>query len=200
MFISSFLSSRLVQILVRNHTIKENVSEIYEYSFSYIFEFVFFFLALQTASIFLSVPAFAPLFFAVLMPFRSVCGGFHASTRLRCALLSFSCFILAYTVYLLTRAWPDLFWLISFYLVIGTLYVFPTVAHENRNFSEEQKKRQHKFRHVFCVIWSLLFCMVYLLKLKFYFHLMTICVTIVLVNLLIAVVYTRRKGGYSIDF
>ncbi len=200
MIISNFLSSRLVQILVRNHTIEKSVSEIYQYSFNYIFEIIFFFLALQTASIFLSVPAFAPLFFTVLMPFRSVCGGFHASTRLRCTLLSYGCFFITYIVYLLTRSWPDLFWLISFYLVIGALYVFPAVTHKNRNFSEEQKKRQHKLRHIFCVIWSILFCMVYLLNLKFYFHLITICVTIVLVNLLIAVLATRKKGGYSIDF
>lgn len=200
MFISNFLSSRLVQVLVRNHIIEKNVSEIYKYSFNYIFEFISFFLALQMVSIFLSVPAFAPLFFAIFMPFRSVCGGFHASTRLRCALLSYGCFIMTYIIYLLTRAWPDRFWLISFFLVIGTLYVFPAVTHKNRNFSGEHKKRHHKLRHILCVIWSFLFCMVYLLNLKFYFHLLTICVTIVLVNLLTAVLVTWRKGGYSIDF
>lgn len=200
MLISNFLSSSLVQVLVRNDTIEKNVSEIYQYSFNYIFELIFFFLTLQTASIFLSVPVFAPLFFTVIMPFRSVCGGFHASTRLRCALLSYGCFIMTYIIYLLTWSLPDLCWLIFFSVVIGTIYVFPAVTHKNRNFSHRQKRRLQKLRHVLCVIWSVLFCMAYLLKLNLYFHLMTICVTIVLLNLLIASLATRRTGGYSIDF
>lgn len=200
MLISDFLSSCLVHLLIRNHTIEKDQSEIYKYSFHYIFELVIFFLVLQTVSIFLSVPAFAPLFFAIVMPFRSVCGGFHASTRLRCTLLSYGCFFMTYILYLLTRALPDLYWLIFFYIVTGTLYVFPAITHKNRNFSPEQKKRHRNLRHVLCVIWSALFCMAYLLHLNLSFHLMTICVTIVLVNLLTAVLVTQRKGGYSIDF
>ncbi len=41
MFISNFLSSRFVQLLVRNHTIEKIVSDIYQYSFNYIFEIIF---------------------------------------------------------------------------------------------------------------------------------------------------------------
>ena len=200
MLISDYLSSCLIHLLVRNHTIEKNESEIYRYCFNYIFELFFYYLALQIASIFLFVPTFAPLFFAVIMPFRSVCGGFHASTRWQCALLSYGCFIVTYIVYLLTQSLPNLCWLISFFTVIGILYVFPAVTHKNRNFSHNQKRRQHILRHVLCIIWSFLFCMAYLLNLSLYFHLMTICVTIVLVNLLIAVMITRRTGGYFIDF
>lgn len=200
MLIFDYISSSLVHLLVRNHTIEKNVSEIYQYCFNYIFELLFFYLALQIASIFLSVPVFAPLFFAVIMPFRSVCGGFHASTRWRCTLLSYSCFIMTYIVYLLTWSLPDLCWLISFFTVIGILFVFPAVTHKNRNFSHSQKRRQHKLRQILCIIWSFLFCIAYLLNLSLYFHLMTICVIIVLANLLIAVMITRRTGGYSIDF
>ena len=199
MLISDYLSSYLVHVLIRNHTIEKNVSEIYQYCFNYIFELLFCYLALRIASIFLSIPVFAPLFFAVIMPFRSVCGGFHASTRWRCALLSYGCFIVSYIVYMLTQSLPNLYWLISFYTIIGILYVFPAVTHKNRNFSHSQKRRQHILRHVLCIIWSFLFSMAYLRNLSLYFHLMTICVTIVLVNLLIAVMITRRTGGYSID-
>lgn len=200
MLLSDLFSSFLVRVLVKNHTIEKDVSEIYKYCFDYIFGLIFFFLILQTVSIFLSVPAFAPLFFTIIMPFRSVCGGFHASTRLQCALLSYGCFIITYIIYLLTWSLPDLYWLISFFIVTDTLYVFPAVTHKNRNFSHSQKKRMRKFRHILCVMWSVLFCIAYLLRLNLYFHLMAICVTIVLLNLLIAVFITRRTGGYSIDF
>ncbi len=86
---SKYLGRYLAHYLVKNKFISEEEYSIYQYCIDYIIEMGIFFFILEAISILLGSPLYGILFFSIITPLRSICGGVHASSKLVCTLLSF---------------------------------------------------------------------------------------------------------------
>lgn len=195
-----YISNQLTRFLYQNNYIHEKEREIYRYCLNYFFSLLFYFINIQIISILFQHPSCAIIFFLIVIPMRGVCGGYHAPTQKKCSFLSYGAFLLSLFLLPITQKIPTICWIIFFTMSIAIILRLPGITHENRNFSMEQKRKQHFGKQVICTLLSVFFLLTLCLHLKHYFHFITICVMIVLVNLFFARICSYRKGGYSIDF
>lgn len=174
MFSSNALSKHITKKLSQRNIIDTQHCPIYEYCISYLLELIIFFFTLEIISIVLGRPMEGILFFLIVVPLRSLCGGFHATSRGKCTIL--------------------------FTLTVLFLLFAPSVIHKNRHFNSEQKKKNKHFRYLFLLLTCLIFAITYYSQQIYYFHMTVICVNIVVANMLIAMIISNVKGGYSYDF
>ncbi len=200
MFLVEYISEKIVRYLLNGSYIPEKLSSVYKYCIDYVLELVTFFLALEVISIFLGNVCIGAIFFLIVVPLRSVCGGIHAPSRWLCTFCSYLCFFV--TVFLLwyLQDMPNPFWKILFIIDNLFLYLVPSVTHQNRCFDQMQKRKQKRLRFIFLTIEILFFIVSSILQIKFYYEMITLCVTIVVINMLLSIAVTYFKGGYSFDF
>lgn len=200
MFAAEYISEKIVQYLLTRQYITEEHSSVYTYCIDYVLELAIFFMVLETISIFLGNVCIGAIFFLTVVPLRSVCGGIHAPSRWLCTFFSYLCFFV--TVFLLwyLQDMPDPFWKVMFIIDNLFLYLVPSVTHQNRCFSQMQKRKQKKFRFAFLSIEILFFIVSSIFQIKFCYEMITLCVTIVVINMLLSIAVTYFKGGYSFDF
>ena len=98
MFSSNALSKHITKKLSQRNIIDTQHCPIYEYCISYLLELIIFFFTLEIISIVLGRPMEGILFFLIVVPLRSLCGGFHATSRGKCTILSYSCYLVAHFV------------------------------------------------------------------------------------------------------
>lgn len=200
MFSSNALSKHITKKLSQRNIIDTQHCPIYEYCISYLLELIIFFFTLEIISIVLGRPMEGILFFLIVVPLRSLCGGFHATSRGKCTILSYSCYLVAHFVSQMLINTETLYWVILFTLTVLFLLFAPSVIHKNRHFNSEQKKKNKHFRYLFLLLTCLIFAITYYSQQIYYFHMTVICVSIVVANMLIAMIISNVKGGYSYDF
>lgn len=170
MFAAEYISEKMVQYLLKRQYITEEHSSVYTYCIDYVLELAIFFMVLETISIFLGNVCIGAIFFLTV-------------------------FLLWYL-----QDMPDPFWKIIFIIDNLFLYLAPSVTHQNRCFSQMQKKKQKRFRFVFLTIELLFFIVSSIFQIKFCYEMIALCVTIVVINMLLSIAVTYVKGGYSFDF
>lgn len=200
MMFSKYLSRYLAHYLVKNKFIGEEEYSIYQYCIDYIIEMGIFFLILENISILLGSPLYGILFFSIITPLRSICGGVHASSKLACTLLSYFSFFFTYFLLMYLDRMPVIYWVILFVFDILFLFLAPTIVHNNRSFHIKQKRRHKQFRYVLNTILLLVFIISVLMNQTFLYHIVTLCVSIVVISMISAILISSFRGGYSYDF
>lgn len=200
MYLSEYLSEKVVQNLLNGQYITEEHSSVYRYCIDYVLELVIFFLVLEVISIFLGNVCIGTIFFLIVVPLRSVCGGIHAPSKWLCTFCSYLCFFVTVFLFWFLQDMPDLFWKIMFILDNLFLYFIPSITHKHRCFSQMQKRKRKRFRFVFLTIVIVLFIVSSIFQIGFCYQMTALCVTIVVINMLISILVTYFKGGYSFDF
>lgn len=200
MFLSNALSKQITKKLFQNNLIPTQEYAIYEYCISYLLELIIFFFTLETISIILKRPMEGILFFLIVIPLRSLCGGFHASSRGKCTILSYSCYLSTHYFSEILSDTKTFYWVILFIFTILFLLFSPSVIHKTRQFHNRQKKKNRYLRCLFLLLICILFALTYYMRQIYYFHTTVICVIIVAVNMFVAMIISNIKGEYSYDF
>ena len=199
MILSNNLSKLLATFLLKNDYIDSEQLPIYVYCLNYILEQLFFFIVIEVLSCILGLPVLGILFFSTIVPLRSFCGGFHASARGWCIFLSYGCFFLTYFLCNIMDNLPVFFWIIFFFICLMLLYFLPIVIHKNRHFTREQMDKMLKYKRISCILSYFLFAIFFVLDINKCYHILTICVSIILSSVAIALLMARQKGGYFFD-
>ena len=133
------ISERLLGGMIKEGIISAEDREIYLFGIKELFSQIF------TYSIMLGIgAAFGILmetivFLVVYMSLRVYAGGYHASTQLRCYILSFGMVIAALMLIRVTNV-PETIALIGIILMSGLIYFMAPSGHKNKPLSENEKK------------------------------------------------------------
>lgn len=94
MIISNLIATNITSSLVSTGDISEADSAAYKYCIDYILELMVYLLITSLIGLVCSYPLLGLLNFIIMIPIRSVCGGYHASSRAKCTILSYGYYIL----------------------------------------------------------------------------------------------------------
>lgn len=67
------------------------------------------------------------------------------------------------------------------------------------HFTREQMDKMLKYKRISCILSSFLFAIFFVLDINKCYHILTICVSIILGSVAIALLMARQKGGYFFD-
>lgn len=135
------IAKRTVRWLIRKGTIHREEQAVYEYSFEVLYsDLMYALLGLVLAIVLHGVLATA-VFLAGFFPLRKFAGGYHASTYVRCHLLFAGNQAAAILLFHLVPH-GVIFPVVAVLMVLSTVCVFvlAPVAHENRPFSDSERK------------------------------------------------------------
>jgi len=94
MIISNLIATNITTNLVSTGEISEADSDAYRYCIDYMLELMVYFTITSLLGLSFGYPLLGLLNFIIMIPIRSVCGGFHASSRTKCAILSYGYYLL----------------------------------------------------------------------------------------------------------
>lgn len=158
------LAIRLSDYLQRQGIIKDDEQEIYIYSFqAMLFSGGYWLTMLAIALLVHKLPE-CILYFVSFFLLRSSIGGYHASSQLRCAVLSVVSF-LAFIIIIqyLPSAWQGYIMGLSLLVVSGSIIAYAPIDHPNRPFREGEKTYYRKRSILLLItVWVAVVIMVYL--------------------------------------
>lgn len=133
-------AERLSSILVAKSYIKAEEHHIYSYCFEVIFSSIAFWGSMFLFALFTGTFLPTALYLISFLLFRHIAGGYHASTHLRCFMMSVVC----YAIFFLAITFiPNHFYQNLSFLFIAVSYAaflaFAPLDHENNPFTPEQK-------------------------------------------------------------
>ncbi len=187
---SQQISKKAVNYMISRHIIETEHRPYYEYGFEHIFEQLFFFLLILGVGFFTDTLLLCLTFLLTLSPLRTLAGGAHASSRLRCSLLSLGCFFLCWFLSLVLPVFHPLLWIILYAAGILAVAKSAPVCTPQKKLTEEQKLRLHRLCICFCLLLSFAYAFLIINSWKSYYKCITICVIIVLVSVCVA----KKRG------
>ncbi len=184
-FISETLSS--------DGQIPEEQKAIYSYLFDYIIEALLFDLLVLLFGIFTHRLGMTLCYLVVTIPMRHFAGGFHASTPLKCTILSYGTFFIAIFATPALVAWMNHILWIPIYIMlwISVLAVAP-VDTPNKRLDSDQKKRLYKLCIVTCIVMTCLFAALWFFGFRLYCGTIDVCLFICSLGLYIGLLINRR--------
>lgn len=144
--------------LVTKGIVTEVDAPIYTYGFEVMFSSSFTFGSLFALSVCVGNFFETLLFFTAFMVLRIYAGGYHASTRVRCYLIS----LLMYTIFsiilfAIPAHWYLLLTVLASIIAFMCIALWAPVIHKNRNISQESFSRCRKISLLICVVEVLVF-------------------------------------------
>ena len=140
------LSKKISSFLVNNGIVTKEDQEIYDYSFEVLLATIMNFLALYLIALVLDRVWETTMFIAAFIPLRSLAGGYHAKTHLRCLLVLLIIYALVLIVVIFA---PQSFFIFinigSVFFSVFLVWFLSPVEDENKPLTENEKKH-FKFR------------------------------------------------------
>lgn len=192
--ISKFVST----ILQKENYICEKEYDIYVYCFEYILENLLYISIILIFSTILANIFIGILFLLLLIPLKTICGGIHASSKFLCLILSYGIsMIIISTISFITES----FYFLAFPIFIGSdviIIILSPIDTPNKRLDDVQKKNLKKYCAILLFLFSILFLILYSLKLKLYYGTMAICVMIEAINVLLGYLSNKKDSCYDI--
>ena len=200
MILSKKISKKITDTLVTNEIIESQKKEIYFYCLDFALDLILFncSLLLIGGLLNLFLPSF--VYIVILVPVRMLAGGAHAKSP-------YSCFLLSYSIYFLTLflsrlpylIMPGLYTLLISMLTVMILVLAP-VGNAHKHYTDAEIKKIKK--KIFFLLFFIYAFAVLMLswEQQIYYHIILICMCIVLINQCIARCLNHRtlhvsKGG-----
>ena len=166
---SRFLSCRIADFLVRQQQISEEEWEICQYGYDTLIYSTEQTILLLLFGLLLHQITGTLLYIAVYFLIRRYTGGYHASTRLRCTILTLSTYLFSIIV------GNILTYISHFYIILGVLqliyyiliYRYSPVEHPSKPLSNSLKKNNRKMGFLISIIFTIvtLLCSIHSSKL-----------------------------------
>lgn len=191
-------AERLSSLLVTKSYIKAEEHHIYSYCFEVIFSAIAFWGSMLLFALLTNTLLPTALYLASFLLFRHVAGGYHASTHLRCFMMSTVCYLIFFLGLVLVPS--HLYSLLSFVFIVISYIAFLTLApidHENNPFTPEVKEKLRQkllFIMLFFLLSIAILCFLNCYSLVFYLA----CGCLQSGTAIILVEKNKRKdGGYN---
>lgn len=159
----SYISNNLIDVLIKNNKINDSERDMYFYCIKTTIEMLFNIIITLIIGIIWCKPFETTAFLCLIIPLRSISGGYHAEK-------SITCFFLSIGIYLLTMEISSILILSSFeasaiYIVLILLigYLTPVDSTHKKLNAQERNKQRKKFG-VLAIVVSLIFLMLILAK------------------------------------
>lgn len=159
-------ANRLVNLLEKYYPLPDEERPIYVYGFELLISTLSSMFSIISVSLLINKPVSSLFFFLFFFTLRLFCGGYHASTYLKCFITTNLVFI---STIILTEIiiFLQIQWIIPVPVIISTaiIWIFAPIKNENHPCSEETHfKNKIKSRSLssFCLI--LFFCFYFFLK------------------------------------
>lgn len=161
---SHFLSCKIADFLVQQQQVPEEEWEIYQYGYdTLIYSMEQTILILIIGTLLHQIPG-TLLYIAAYFFIRRYTGGYHASTRLSCTLLTLSTYILSLAIGNALAKAPHLLIIIGILQIIYyiLIYRYAPVEHPNKPLSDDQKKRNRQIGFVLSILFTFATLLCYL--------------------------------------
>lgn len=154
---SHFLSCKIADFLVYQQQISEEEWEIYQYGYDTLFYSIEQTILLLLLGLLFHQLTGTLLYIASYFLIRRYTGGYHASTRLRCTLLTLSTYILSIIVGNILVYVPH------FYIILGVLqliyyiliYQYSPVEHPDKPLSVKLKKKNRRNGFILSILFTI---------------------------------------------
>ena len=192
MILSKKISKKITDTLVTNEIIESQKKDIYFYCLDFALDLILFNCSLLLIGGLLDLFLPSLVYIVIMVPIRMLAGGAHAKSP-------YSCFLLSYSVYFLALFLSQLPYLIMpglYILLISLLTVMiwglaPVEnAHKHYTYAERTKIKK---KLIFLLFFIYAFAVLMLSwKQQLYYHIILICMCIVLINQCIALCMNHR--------
>ncbi|BCJ92457.1 accessory gene regulator [Anaerocolumna cellulosilytica] len=185
---------RIADFLCRNNTIQHEDKEIYVYGFEILFSNIVNFILIMVMGLLLKQFHHALLFYIVFVVTRSYCGGYHASTYMKCNITFVGTFIV--TVIASNMIYPTIsfVYLIVFLAIyVGCVLEYAPIDNVHKRLTEEEKGRYRKISILISVFWTVTVFVLYFLS-KHYAT--TLTLTLVMIAMLMLIEVNKKKESY----
>lgn len=182
------------QILADNHTIQKNEQAIYAYLFDYVIENVIYFFNLILIGLFCKKLDVALCYIFVTTPLRQFTGGYHASSRSLCTILSYGIFlsVLLCVPFMAYKLRSTLF--LMYILGWITILRIAPVETKHKKFNASQKHNLHNKCVHTCIIITLLYIFLWHINAFLGCATISVCVILDVVGLFIGIIKNRRES------
>lgn len=206
MIMSEIISNKITNALATNKMIDTKLTKVYQYSLEYLLDIIIYNLSILLLGWLLRCFLLSLLYLIVTTFLRKFSGGFHASTRLQCSILSyFFYFITIFSTRIFfnyTKWYSFLFSkpnvATSIYLCAALLIVILSpVIHPNKHMNYNDKRRLKKNTALTILIISIFFYILLKNRLQIYCLLIIICMMVNIISLVTAKILYRRKSNES---
>lgn len=191
---STYISTKLIDTVAKeNEEIREN-KEVYIYCIDFLLEQFFFILSLLLIGLCIQDIGFGLLFYAIFILARATGGGIHASTPLRCTVISYLVFDITYTLVCIMPDNFDCLWLYIYFLIVTVHAAFPVIDHKNKRFTKAHKKKLKKRKLLFLIGLTILYIIFYYTNLSVYYKLITVSSFLFLMSEVLGYIRNRCDG------
>lgn len=192
MILSNAISKKLAKNLYLSGDIKESEYDAYRYCIDYFVELSLYFVITFFIGVLLGYPLLGLLNCIIIIPIRSVCGGYHASSRLRCTIMSYGYFFIIYFILQHYTYINEKIWCIIFLACALTIFFSPSTISINY-FSGRQKARQVLLRRFFPVILCISYLVTFSFEMDYVYPVIVICTLFAVLNMLIGIFTTKPE-------
>lgn len=185
---------KIADFLCRSNTIHHEEKEIYVYGFEILFSNIVNFVLIMVMGLLFKQFYHALLFYTVFVVTRSYCGGYHASTYMKCNITFVGTFIV--TVIASNMIYPTIsfVYLIVFLAIyIGCILEYAPIDNVHKRLTEEDKSRYRNISIIISVFWTVITIALYFLA-KHYAT--TLTLTLVMIAMLMLIEVNKKKEFY----
>ena len=145
-----FLVRKATHFLTRHGAIDAQDEDIYEYGLYTLFCDIIDFSVTLVLAILLKRVVQSVLYYIAFIGLRRLCGGYHATTRIRCFIISMVTYVISIGLIFLSQPMP---WLCLIFVPVSVLiiFLFAPVGHENNPLSPGEQQRMRRNGRLYCV-------------------------------------------------
>ncbi len=198
MYITCQISRKICTVLTDNHIISPEENKFYLYCFDFILDNILFNASIFLIGVLLNVPLQSALYLITMIPVKMFAGGAHASSRMKCSMVSFSVFlmILFLTGQFAATTPQGMIHLIFFLSIFLILYMAP-VGTRNKRIPAVQRGRYKQKCLLCCLFVIAIYAILQYYKCRESYFLVSICMMAVALNQAIGIMINAygKQGG-----
>lgn len=185
MKISNTAAVHITDYFTETGIIDKTNKESYIYCFEYAIDMILFPLTLIFLGFIFNKFIPSVIFCAILIPLKMLAGGAHASTRIKCSIISYGISVVTLLNYNTLHIFPLTLLIICYILCFGTITFLAPVDHKNNKFSTETKHKLQKYCFIYLCMLSIIYILFVYNDLPQYYLMINACTLIVAANQII---------------
>lgn len=191
---ANLVAVKITDFLIKNNTISYEDKEVYIYGFEIFFSNIVNFILIMGVGLFLKQFYHALLFYIVFVVTRSYCGGYHASTYVKCNIAFVGTFIVTVIASNIIYPTISLVYVVAFLAIyIGCILEYAPIDNIHKRLTEEDKNKFRKISIIISIFWTVTVITLYFLA-KHYAT--TLAFTLVMIAMLMLIEVNKRKELY----
>lgn len=192
MYFSYKLSQKIVTYFLSQNYITQNDQEAFLFCLSYCMDLIIYFFVLFIVSSIIGIPWHCIIFFIVMFAVRGTCGGYHASSRIKCSIISTLSFVFSCLLYYIYWNTPSDYQMGIMFFFVFIIFCQKNTLSYTRTFTDKQKINQRRLRKLIACFLLIIYMITYQLKAKVLIVSLLSGTAIAVISILIAFILSFR--------